>query len=94
MKIVVELPDGPLEIDDDRWRDLRGDADDDSPLPRLCYAAAHVVMDAAYTGIDHSSDRPGSAAEIANEIASARGGSRRGARAARGTRRRRSRFLS
>ncbi len=68
MKIVVELPDGPLEIDDDRWRDLRGDADDDSPLPRLCYAAAHVVMDAAYTGIDHSSDRPGSAAEIAAHL--------------------------
>jgi hypothetical protein len=68
MKIVVELPDGPLEIDDDRWRGLRGDVGTDSPLPRLCYAAAHVVLDAAYADIDHSSHRPGGAAEIAAHL--------------------------
>ena len=65
MKTVVELPDGPLEINDDRWRDLRGGVDAGSPLPRLCYAAAHVVMDAGYADVDHSSDRPGTAVEIA-----------------------------
>lgn len=68
MKTVVELPDGPLEIDDDPWRTLRYGVDASSPLPRLCYAAAHVVMDAKYASIDHSSERPGSAAEIAAHL--------------------------
>lgn len=68
MKTVVELPDGPLEINDDPWRDLRGGVDAGSPLPRLCYAAAHVVMDAGYADADHSSDRPGTAVEIAAHL--------------------------
>ena len=45
MRSTVELPDGPIEIDDARWSELTADIDHRKPLPRLAYAAAHVVMD-------------------------------------------------
>ena len=68
MRTVVELPDGPLELNDARWPESLDDSGSAAPLPRLCYAAAHVVMDADYGGINHSNDRPGSAAEIAAHL--------------------------
>ena len=35
-----------------------------APLPRLCYAALHVVVRGGYAEVDHSLERPGSAREI------------------------------
>ena len=72
MKTVVELPDGPLEINDDRWRDLRGGVDAGSPLPRLCYAAAHVVTRAEET-IRTLAGTITEAARSANQIAASAG---------------------
>ena len=68
MRSTVELPDGPIEIDDARWSELTADIDHRKPLPRLAYAAAHVVMDSSYQRIQHSVDRPGSAEEIAEHV--------------------------
>ncbi len=39
-----------------------------TPLPRLCFAAAHVVMSPEYRALGHRPDRPGSAEEIAAHI--------------------------
>ena len=68
MNIDLELPDGPATIDDDPWRGLRDGIDPGSPLPRLCYAAAHVVMRPEYAGVPHSPTAPGTAAEIAAQV--------------------------
>jgi len=68
MNTVVELPDGPLKINDARWPESLDVSGSAAPLPRLCYAAAHVVMNADYGGINHSNDHPGSAAEIADHL--------------------------
>jgi hypothetical protein len=39
-----------------------------SPLPRLCYAAAHVVMQDAYADVPHDEETPGSAEQIAEQV--------------------------
>ena len=39
-----------------------------SPLPRLCYAAAHVVMQETYATVDHAPERPGDAETIADHV--------------------------
>ena len=59
---------GPIELTEDRWRDLRQDVDFKSPLPRLCYAAAHVVMKSSYRTVKHSLAAPGSPEEIAEHL--------------------------
>ena len=38
------------------------------PLPRLCYAAAHVVMQDGYTDVLHAPETPGSARSIAEQV--------------------------
>ena len=53
---------------DDRWDHLAELVDHNKPLSRLCYAAAHVVMNESYSGIDHTLDKPGSAKEIAEHV--------------------------
>lgn len=65
-KIVT--PSGPFELTEDRWADLRDGVEPNSPLPRLCYAAAHVVMHSSYAGMPHSLEAPGRAAEIAEHV--------------------------
>ena len=54
MKLELDLPGGPLTLDDDPWRELGDGVDSASPLPRLCYAAAHVVMQPAYADVPHA----------------------------------------
>ena len=68
MSKTVQTRIGPIQLSDDRWSDLRGDVDDRSPLPRLCYAAAHVVMKPSYARVPHSIEAPGSAEEIAEHL--------------------------
>lgn len=53
---------------DDRWTHLEELVDHNKPLSRLCYAAAHVVMNDSYSGVGHSPDEPGSAQEIAEHV--------------------------
>ncbi|NCF38961.1 MAG: DUF993 family protein [Planctomycetia bacterium] len=68
MRIEVDLPQGPLAIDDDPWRALRDGVDADAPLPRLCYAAAHVVMQPEYAAVQHAVTSPGTAEAIAAHV--------------------------
>ncbi len=68
MRIELDLPGGPLTLDDDPWRTLREGTDDASPLPRLCYAAAHVVMQPGYATVPHSMRTPGTAETIAASV--------------------------
>ena len=68
MRVELELPGGPLTLDDDPWREFADGIDSASPLPRLCYAAAHVVMQPAYAGVDHSVTTPGTAEAIAAHV--------------------------
>ncbi len=58
-----------IELRDDKLDLFRTDlpADDVSPL-RLAFAATHVVMRDAYRDLDHSTDNPGSAEEIAEFV--------------------------
>ena len=68
MSRTVQTRIGPIELTDDRWSDLRRDVDHRSPLPRLCYAAAHVVMKPSYAGVPHSVETPGTSEEIAEHL--------------------------
>ena len=68
MSHTIQTQTGPIELTDDRWSDLRSDIDHHSPLPRLCYAAAHVVMKPSYGRVSHSMDAPGSPEEIAEHL--------------------------
>ncbi|MAC20029.1 MAG: dihydrodipicolinate synthase family protein [Phycisphaerae bacterium] len=68
MSDLIRTPSGTIDLVPDRWKDLRQDVDSTSPLPRLCYAAAHVVMSPSYAGIPHSIDSPGSPEEIAEHL--------------------------
>lgn len=40
----------------------------DGPLPRLCFAAAHVVMHPGYARLGHGPDRPGAPEVIAEHV--------------------------
>ena len=42
--------------------------DGDAPLPRLCYAAAHVVLQESYSDVEHTPEAPGSSLEIAAHV--------------------------
>ena len=68
MRIELDLPGGPLTLDDDPWRELGDGVDSASPLPRLCYAAAHVVMKPAYANVPHAVTSPGTAEAIAAHV--------------------------
>ncbi|MCP4836319.1 MAG: dihydrodipicolinate synthase family protein [Phycisphaera sp.] len=68
MTTGIRTPNGPIEPVDDRWSDLREGVDPGSTLPRLCYAAAHVVMKPSYAGVEHSIDAPGTPDEIAEHL--------------------------
>lgn len=68
MRIELDLPGGPLTLDDDPWRTLRDGTDVTSPLPRLCYAAAHVVMQPEYSTVPHSVTAPGTPETIASHV--------------------------
>jgi len=57
-----------VEFNDDRWTAYAASVDDNGPLPRLCYAATHVVMRESYSGVAHSPDNPGDAREIAEHV--------------------------
>lgn len=66
MRIEVPVPGGePIALDDGV---LTAPAAEAAPLPRRCYAAAHVVMLPSYGSVAHSVERPGAAAEIAEHI--------------------------
>ena len=68
MNRMIQTPNGRIDLVEDRWKDLRRDVDSSSTLPRLCYAAAHVVMSPSYAAISHSIDSPGSPEEIAEHL--------------------------
>ena len=68
MSPTIETQIGPIELTDDRWSDLRSDVDSHASLPRLCYAAAHVVLKPSYAKVAHSIDAPGSPEEIAEHL--------------------------
>ncbi len=57
-----------IDLSVDPFADLRDGVNGSSPLPRLCYAAAHVVMQPSYASVTHSVDAPGSADEIAAHL--------------------------
>ena len=57
-----------VEFRQDRWRELAAGVDRSTPLPRLCWAAAHVVMEERYATIGHSIEAPGSAQTIAEHV--------------------------
>ena len=59
---------GPITLPEVPWTDLEGDVDPRSPLPRLCYAASHVVMKSSYGKVMHTIDAPGSPEEIAEHL--------------------------
>ena len=64
----VDTSIGRIDLPEDPWADLRVGIDDQSPLPRLCYAATRVVMSNDYAKIDHAPDRRGGGDEIAGNI--------------------------
>ena len=69
MSAEVRTPDGRvLQLEDTVLAPFEARAGARTPLPRRCYAAAHVVMLPSYGEVTHSVDRPGAAAEIAAHI--------------------------
>ncbi|MEE2972981.1 MAG: DUF993 family protein [Planctomycetota bacterium] len=68
MSPTVRLAGREIELTGHAWRDLRADVDETAPLPRLCYAATHVVMKRSYTEVPHGPDQPGGPEEIAEHI--------------------------
>ena len=57
-----------IQFDLDPWQELRSRIDRNAPLSRLCYAAAHVVMQESYGHVNHSVESPGSPGEIAENV--------------------------
>jgi len=53
---------------DDRWAAVEARLDPHAPVPRLVFAAAHVVMKESYARIGHAPDRPGRPAEVLEHI--------------------------
>lgn len=68
MSTSIDTPIGPIELDAGRFDHLRSGVDDATPLPRLCYAASHVVMAPSYATVQHRVDAPGTAEEIAEHL--------------------------
>ncbi len=66
--MTIDTPIGPIDLGTDPFASLRDGVDSSSPLPRLCYAAAHVVMQPSYASVAHSVESPGSAEEIAAHL--------------------------
>ncbi len=57
-----------IEFRDDRWATYAESVDTSESLPRLCYAATHVVMRSSYSNVAHSLENPGDAREIAEHV--------------------------
>ena len=69
MSASVQSPDGRvLRLDDTVLAPFEARADRTAPLPRRCFAAAHVTMLPGYAEVAHSVERPGTADEIAAHI--------------------------
>jgi hypothetical protein len=69
MKVTVQAPGArSIVLDDGVLARFEDGVDPGTPLPRRCYAAAHVVMRQEYAGAPHSIDAPGSADELAAAI--------------------------
>ena len=66
--IEIQTPEGPLLLEDSPFEDLRKTTDAHTPLPRLAYAATHVVMHDSYRDVPHAPDTPGSAESIAEHL--------------------------
>lgn len=69
MQVTVHAPKrDAIVLDDGVLTRFGGEVDAGSPLPRRCYAAAHVVMEDAYRAVPHDLEHRGSADEIAAAI--------------------------
>jgi hypothetical protein len=62
--VEVDAPGRPIRFDDERFVDL-GPAKKDIEPVRAAWAAAHVVMQSDYDGVDHAAHRPGRPDELA-----------------------------
>jgi hypothetical protein len=65
---LVQTPGGMLTLDDAPFETEASAVDPTSPLPRLSYAAAHVVFEDEYVQTNHSVDAPGTACTLAAAI--------------------------
>jgi sugar phosphate isomerase/epimerase len=63
----VRFPDGRLVTLGSREPEASGTRER-GPLPRLCFAAAHVVMTPGYARLGHGPDRPGAPEVIAEHV--------------------------
>ena len=69
MSATVHGPDGRvLQLEDSVLAPFEARVDGTAPLPRRCFAAAHVTMLPGYAEVAHSLERPGPADEIAAHI--------------------------
>ena len=69
MSATVHGPDGRvLQLEDTVLAPFEARVDGTAPLPRRCFAAAHVAMLPGYAEVAHSLERPGPADEIAAHI--------------------------
>ena len=68
------MPEADVRFPDGRLVTLRGSepaaagTSERDPLPRLCFAAAHVVMNPDYARLGHGPDRPGAPEVIAEHV--------------------------
>lgn len=65
---TVQTPAGMLTLDDQPFATEASVVDPTSPLPRLSFAAAHVVFDDSYKQSNHSILSPGAASDLAEAI--------------------------
>jgi hypothetical protein len=57
-----------IDFNETRYAALGRGGVSNGPLPRLCYAAAHVVMQDGYAEILHAPETPGTARSIAEQV--------------------------
>ncbi|MCH2160482.1 MAG: dihydrodipicolinate synthase family protein, partial [Phycisphaerales bacterium] len=66
--VDIETPRGLLPLDDAPFADFAEATDATTPLPRVAFAAAHVVMRDTYGNVPHREDAPGSSEDIAAHL--------------------------